>query len=190
MSETLSMRNMDRAEIESRVARFDALQPMSTPGDLGNVSQEALDVVFARRLMPVILEKTKNPFGSTAAIFGAAGTTMNVSVCPPGQGPCLHTHHNTYETFMVLEGAFEFSVGDEGQEQVTLKRWDVFSCPPGVPRGFRNVADRDSVLLTVITGGVHERDDVSVPGSVTERLRGEFGEETVDTFRKIVTLLE
>ena len=182
----MDTRNMSREEIESRVARFDALAPMSTPGDLGNLSQDALDVVFARRLMPVILEKTKNPFGSTAAIFGAAGTTMNISVCPPGQGPCLHTHHNTYETFLVLDGAFEFSIGDEGQERVALQRWDVFSCPPGVPRGFRNCADRDSVLLTVITGGVHERDDVSVPPSVTQHMRDEFGEEVVDSLRRIV----
>ncbi len=186
----MDTRNMSAEEIESRVARFDALQPMSTPNDLGNLSQDALDVVFARRLMPVILEKTKNPFGTTAAIFGAAGTTMNVSVCPPGQGPTLHTHHNTYETFMVLEGAFEFSVGGEGEETVTLGRWDVFSCPPGVPRGFHNCADTDSVLLTVITGGVHERDDVSVPPSVTQRMREEFGEETVESLRKIVTMNE
>ena len=186
----METRNMDLAEIESRVARFDTLSPMSTPGDLGDVSQEALDVVFARKIMPVILEKTKNPFGTTAAIYGAAGTTMNVSVCPPDQGPCLHTHHQTYETFMVLDGAFEFSIGEAGQEKLVLSRWDVFSCPPGVPRGFRNCADRDSVLLTVITGAVHERDDVSVPASVTHRIREEFGEEIVDTFRKIVTLQE
>jgi len=91
---------------------------------------------------------------------------------------------------MVLEGAFEFSIGGSGEETVVLNRWDVFSCPPGVPRGFRNCADRDSVLLTVITGAVHERDDVSVPAAVTRRLRAEFGEEVVDTFRKIVTLQE
>ena len=184
----METRSMTWEEIESRVARFEALAPMSTPGDLGDLPQQALDVVFARKLMPVILEKTKNPFGSTAAIFGAAGTTMNVSVCPPGQGPCLHTHHNTYETFMVLEGAFEFSVGEQGEERVTLNRWDVFSCPPGVPRGFRNCSDGDSVLLTVITGGVHERDDVSVPPAVTQRIRDEFGDDTVETFRRIVTM--
>lgn len=67
---------------------------------------------------------------------------------------------------------------------------DVLSCPPGVGRGLRNRADRDSVLLTVITGAVHERDDVSVPASVTQRSRDEFGEEIVETFRKAVTLNE
>ena len=83
----MANRNMTKEEISQRVARFDRLQPMSTAKDMADVPQDAMDVIFARRLMPVILEKTKNPFGETAAIFGAAGTTMNVSVCPPGQGP-------------------------------------------------------------------------------------------------------
>ena len=79
-------RNMTKEEISQRVARFDQLQPMSTSKDMADVPQEAMDVIFARKLMPVILEKTKNPFGDSAAIFGAAGTTMNVSVCPPDKG--------------------------------------------------------------------------------------------------------
>jgi hypothetical protein len=33
-----------------------------------------------------------------------------------------------------------------------------------------NVADKDSVLLTVITGEVHARDDVTLPPIMAERL--------------------
>lgn len=183
-------RNPSREELAQRVARFDQLQPMSTAKALADIPQEAMDIIFARTLMPVILEKTKNPFGDTAAIYGAAGTTMNVSVCPPGQGPCLHSHNHIYETFMVLDGAFEFSVGDDGQEKITLKKWDVFSCPPGMYRGFKNVAATDSVLLTVITGAVHERDDVSVPPQVTEQVRDGYGEEVLNAFKKIATFNE
>ena len=83
--------NLTRQELEERIARFDKLQPMSTAKDLA-VSQEAYDVVFARKLMPVVLEKTQSPFGSVAPIYGAAGLSMWVSICPPGQGPCLHAH--------------------------------------------------------------------------------------------------
>lgn len=51
-----------------------------------------------------------------------------------------------------------------------LDKRDTFSCPPGVCRGFVNVDDRDSVLLTVITGDVHTRDDVTLPVVMAERL--------------------
>jgi quercetin dioxygenase-like cupin family protein len=161
---------MTAAEIAERTARFSALQPMSTMKDNERVSQAAKDIIFARKIMPIVLERTKNPFGDTAAIFGAGGLTMNISVCPPGQGPGLHCHHNTHETFFVLQGAFEFHIGDHGEQQVRLNQWDTFSCPPGVCRGFVNVDDRDSVLLTVITGPVNARDDVSLPVVMAERL--------------------
>ena len=64
-----------KEEIDARVSRFSALQPMSTATDLAWVGQEAMDVFYARKLMPVILDDTKNPFGNQAPIIGAAGST-------------------------------------------------------------------------------------------------------------------
>jgi quercetin dioxygenase-like cupin family protein len=175
--------NLTRQELEERIARFDKLQPMSTAKDLETVSPEAYDIVFARKLMPVVLEKTASPFGNVAPIYGAAGLSVWVSVCPPGQGPALHAHQQTYETFMVLEGSFEFSLNDTGNETVVLNKWDTFSCPPGVCRGFRNVSEKDSVILTVITGRVHDRNDVSLPPSVAEQLN-KIGPGVLAAFEK------
>jgi hypothetical protein len=73
-------------ELDSRIARFENLRQMSTFKDLEWIGQEAMDVMFARKLMPVMLDDTKNPFGNIAPIIGAAGTTMFVSIMPPGQG--------------------------------------------------------------------------------------------------------
>ena len=179
------IRNMTATEIQSRTGRFSTLQPMSTSTDLNWVPQAAMDIVFARKLMPVVLENTKNPFGHFAPIFGAAGMSMHVSVCPPGQGPCLHSHNSTFETFMCLEGQWEFSIGDEGQEKITLEKWDTFSCPPNVYRGFRNSAAQDSVLLTVITGPTEARDDVSCPPVVGEQLQ-RHGDNVLEAMKKIV----
>ena len=114
-----------------------------------------MDVIFARKIMPIVLEQTQNAFGSVAAIYGAAGLTMNISVCPPGQGPGLDAHHKTFETFFVLEGSFEFSVNDDGGQKIVLNQYATLPVPPGVCRSFRNIAATESKLLTVITGGVH-----------------------------------
>ena len=172
-------------EIDSRVGRFDKLEAMTTAGDLGWVGQEAMDVFFARKLMPVILDDTKNPFGSAAPIFGAAGTTMFISIMPPGQGPCLHSHNSTFETFIVLEGTIEYFVGEPIEHRVTLNKWDTFSCPPRVYRGFRNVGDGDAVQLTVITGIGDARDDVSMPNSIAEEVGRDYGEKVVEAFRSV-----
>jgi len=175
---------MTAEEVAQRTARFDKLQAMSTLKDSAVVPQEARDIFLARKIMPIVLEQTQNAFGSVAAIYGAAGLTMNISVCPPGQGPGLHAHHKTFETFFVLEGRFEFSVNDDGGQKVVLDKWDTLSVPPGVCRGFRNIADKDSVLMTVITGGVHDRNDISLPPSIGERIDA-FGPGVLDEVKKI-----
>lgn len=172
-------------EVAQRISRFNELQPMSTAKDLDWVPQAAMDIVYARKLMPVILDDTKNPFGKVAPIFGAAGATMFISVMPPGQGPCLHSHNDTYETFMVLEGAIEYFIGDPVEHRVTLTKWDFFSCPPRVYRGFRNVGTTDAVLLTVITGLNEGRDDVSMPNSIAEQVQREHGEKVLAAFKSL-----
>ena len=173
-------------EIERRISRFHKLREMTTRDqELKDVSQDAVDVIFARKIMPVILDQTKNPFGSYAPIYGAARTTMFISIMPPGQGPCLHSHNETYETFMVLEGSIEYSVGDPVVHCFTLNKWDAFSCPPRVYRGFRNVGKGDAVQLTVITGVEEGRDDVSIPDSVAQQVRREHGTDALDTMKRV-----
>ncbi len=185
-------RTMTADEIAERTAHFSDLQGMTVPIDRDVVSQDAMDVIFARKIMPIIMERTKNPFGDTGAIYGANGLTLNISVLPPEQGPCLHAHNATFETFVVLEGAITFHVGEPSEEQhLTLGRWDTFSCPPGAFRGFNNASNKDqAVLLTIINGDPDTRDDVDVPSSITEHLRENFGEAVVEEFRQVVDLPE
>jgi hypothetical protein len=78
--------NPTRPEIEERIARFARLEPMSTMRDNPRVTQAARDIIFARTIMPVVLERTESPFGNQAPVYGAAGMTMFVSVCPPVRG--------------------------------------------------------------------------------------------------------
>jgi quercetin dioxygenase-like cupin family protein len=175
-------------ELERRVSRFDRLREMTTrEQELAGISQEAVDIIFARKIMPVILDQTKNPFGNYAPIYGAARTTMFISIMPPGQGPCLHSHNDTYETFMVLEGSIEYHIGDPVAHRITLNKWDVFSCPPRVYRGFRNVGAGNAVQLTVITGVEEGRDDVSMPDSVAQQVRREHGGDVLAAFKRVFT---
>ena len=175
---------MTADDVRERTARFDNLQAMSTLKDNPVVPQAAKDIFLARKIMPIVLEQTQNAFGNAAAIFGAAGLTMNISVCPPGQGPGLHAHHRTFETFLVLDGTFEFTVNDAGDQKVVLNRWDTFSVPPGVCRAFRNVGDREGTMLTVITGGVHDRNDISLPPSIGAAIDA-YGLGVLDEVKKI-----
>jgi quercetin dioxygenase-like cupin family protein len=123
-------------------------------------------VVYSRKLLSVVgLEmsalEASTPINAEAPIRGAAGMTITLAVCPPGQGPGLHAHRRTYETFTVLAGEFEVTWNDDGSESATLRLFDTISFPPGVCRAFRNIGKAEGILQVVITGGVHDMTDIA-----------------------------
>lgn len=70
------------------------------------------------------------------------------SVEPPGGGPPPHIHHREDETFQVLEGEYEFTVG--GKTIRAQKGATLFS-PRGVPHCFRNVGQTSGRLMVTLT---------------------------------------
>lgn len=150
---------MSAAQMQERVARFKELKPL--PIQSSDIPQPARDVVYARKLLSVIgLEDARTPINADAPIHGAAGMTMTLAVCPPGQGPGLHAHRRTYETFTVLKGRFEVRWNDDGAERAELGLFDTISFPPGLCRAFRNIGDGEGILQVIITGGVHDMNDI------------------------------
>lgn len=159
------------AEMAKRIARFKDLVPLPTQTD-ARVPLAAKDIVYARTILSVIgLEHETTPVNANAPIKGAGGMTMAVAICPPGQGPDLHSHGKTYETFTVLRGRFEVRWNDDGGQKVVLEEFDTISVPPGVCRGFRNIGDSDGIIQAVITGGVHDMTDIDFARPIGERLR-------------------
>ena len=158
-------------EMESRISRYRALKPLPIQQD-PEIPQEASDIVYARKLLSVIGlgGEVDTPINTDAPIVDAAGMTMTIAVCPPGQGPSLHAHHRTYETFTVLKGRFEVTWNDDGGGRVELDEFDTISVPPMVNRAFRNIGDGEGVLQVLITGGVHDMTDIDLAPSSAVRL--------------------
>ena len=151
---------MTAEQMQKRIARYDALEPL--PIQNPSIPERARDVVYSRKLLSVIglEENAQTPINAQAPIRGAAGMTMTLAVCPPGQGPGLHSHRQTYETFTVLKGRFEVRWNDDGSEGAVLEPYDTISFPPGVCRSFRNVGEGEGILQVIITGGVHDMTDI------------------------------
>jgi quercetin dioxygenase-like cupin family protein len=176
---TISISTQD---MEQRVARFADLKPLPLAESL-DMPQEAKDVIYARNILSVIGlgEDVVTPVNKGAPIQGAGGMTMAHAVCPPGNGPSLHAHQQTYETFTVLKGRFEITWNDDGENRLELGLFDTVSVPPGVCRAFRNISDEEGVLQVLITGGVHDMGDIDFPGSIGERLE-DFGGNVLQQF--------
>jgi quercetin dioxygenase-like cupin family protein len=161
--------SLSARDMESRISRFKALKPLPTQD--ASIPEKARDVVYARKLLSVIgLEDAKTPINMGAPIIGAAGMTMTLAVCPPGQGPGLHSHRETYETFTVLKGRFEVRWNDDGSGSATLGLFDTISFPPEVCRSFRNVGDEEGILQVIITGGVHDMNDIAFSAEAKKQI--------------------
>ena len=155
--------------MEHRISRFKDLKPL--PIQRPDIREKARDVVYARKLLSVIgLEDSSSPINAGAPITGAAGMTMTLAVCPPGQGPGLHNHVKTYETFTVLKGRFEVTWNDDGSGREVLELFDTVSFPPGVCRAFRNIGDGEGILQVIITGGVHDMTDIDFSAKAKQEI--------------------
>jgi len=156
--------------MKGRIARFHDLKPLPIQNE--SIPEKARDVVYARKLLSVIGldSQADTPINAEAPIVGAAGMTMTLAVCPPGQGPGLHNHKRTYETFTVLKGRFEVRWGDAGEERAVLEPFDTISLPPGVCRAFRNVGDSEGILQVIITGGAHDMADIDFTGQAKREI--------------------
>lgn len=176
--------------LSGRIARFGQLDMVDLQKGSG-LPQDIRDLLWSRELLPVIAraDAKDGPFGRKAPIIGAGDISITYAVCPPGTGPSLHAHRRTYETFTVLRGRFEFSVGDRGEERAMMEELDVVSVPPGVHRAFKNIGSEEGVLQVVITGGVHDQKDVYFPAS-TAKLILEKGSEHLDHLVKSGLLFE
>lgn len=148
-------------DMGKRVSRFNALKPLPLQSN-SKIPLDARDVVYARKILSVIGlgENVSTPVSAGAPISGAGGMTLAMAICPPGQGPGLHAHLATYETFTVLKGRFEVTWNDTGDERLQLEQFDTVSVPPGVCRAFRNIGSEDGILQVIITGGVHDMNDI------------------------------
>ena len=149
------------SEMARRVARYAELDPLEVQKNT-NLPREAADIVWARKLLSVVgLEKdVDTPINSAAPIKGAAGITITLAQCPPGTGPSLHAHQQTFETFTVMKGRFEVYWNDTGENRLELGLYDTISVPPGVCRGFTNISDEEGLLQVIISGGVHDMNDI------------------------------
>jgi quercetin dioxygenase-like cupin family protein len=160
---------MSSEQMQTRIARFARLSPL--PIQQSDIPLAARDVIYSRKLLSVIgLENASTPINAQAPIIGAAGMTMTLAVCPPGQGPGLHSHRQTYETFTVMKGRFEVRWNDDGSGRAVLELYDTVSFPPGVCRAFRNIGDEEGILQVIITGGVHDMTDIDFSAKAKEEI--------------------
>lgn len=73
---------------------------------------------------------------------------------PPNGGPPLHVHQREDEMFYVIQGTYEFRLGDE---TVVAAEGDIVHLPRSVPHRFRNVGTEPGTTMNLIIPGGFEQ---------------------------------
>ena len=170
-------------EMKKRIARFrDLVSTKARHAEGKGIPVEVLEMITAKSTFNIMSptdlggQLSPNPpvLGGDAGVF-----RLGIVTCPPGNGPGLHVHWRTHETFMALTGKWEVIWGDKGEEKTVIEPFDLIAVPPEVTRTFVNISDEDAHLLVVIQGKKGEFDDVGRVPETAQKIADKFGPEMV-----------
>jgi uncharacterized RmlC-like cupin family protein len=176
-------------EMRSRIARFTSLiSTKSQHAKNKGIPEEVLEMITAKTTynvmspgpLPGQLSPPPAVIGEDAGVF-----RLGIVICPAGNGPGLHVHYKTHETFMALTGRWEIQWGDNGEEHVMLEPFDLIAVPPEVTRRFINRSDADAHLLVLIQGKADEFDDVDRVPETAETVASKFGAGMVKKLERL-----
>jgi len=91
------------------------------------------------------LEWTSNQMGEYC-LLAADEIAITLNVLGKGQPMALYHYEPHQEGFLVLRGECELIV--EGETR-SLREWDYFHCPPGVPHVVVGAGDKPAVVVAV-----------------------------------------
>ena len=80
--------------------------------------------------------------------------SISEDVTPPGQGAPPHVHTRELETFIVLEGEYEFQCGNN---KFKATKGAIVVLPKEIPHGFRNTGNTTGKTLVVLVSGGMEK---------------------------------
>ena len=172
----------------ARIARRADLVPLTAAyADAAGIPVDAYRDVTVHSVSLVMAPATQGgPMAVAPAIEGPGGLSVLFVETPPGNGPLLHAHYYTSETFFCLDGRFRITYGNEGQHETVIEPWDMISFPTGVMRTFENIADGPSHILTFITGESEEDfADIAMTPEDGERFAARHGAAVRDRIEEI-----
>ncbi len=170
-------------EMTQYIARFDDL--VANKSKTGNkIPPEARERMTAQATKTVIADPTATdtPWGAGGAggpIPGPKNFAVVIAECEARNGPGLHVHQNSTETFTCIQGRFRIEWGDNAEHAIELNLFDTISVPPGVMRRFENIGDETGLLYVILQGNEHRLRDVEFAPGLGEELREQFGDAVV-----------
>lgn len=176
-------------EIKAHTAYFKDLQPNSLDFlQREGVPAGAYEMIAAKKIF-LVAASARDEAGASSkpAIDIPSGVSVFICEVPPGNGPAMHAHMRTRETFMCLKGRFKITYGKSDDNTLELGPMDTVSVPDGVLRKFENVTDENAYLLVLIheTEGETALNDVFIRPETGREIAEKYGEDAVRGLERI-----
>ena len=170
-----------------KIARLAEMKSTKRALSAGNgVPPEAYEMLAAKEIFLMMAPAGNVRKNSKPAIEGVPGLEVSIVRCPPGNGPGLHNHRMTNESFMCLTGEWEISWGENGEHTTTIKPFDLAAVPPGIFRAFKNVSSEPAYLLAFVQGAKeHVMGDISYARSLGDKIVQKYGSEVEQGLKEI-----
>lgn len=174
-------------ELNGRITRGEKLVAYKRElSDSTGIPPQATEMLSAGSVYPLIVPVGHTGRARTSPMYGMPSLYLSIAECTPGEaGPPPHSHSDTQETFICIEGEWEMTTGFDHEFVTKVKPYDMVAMPTKVMRGFRNTGPGRSRLLVVIQGEEKMTDMVAFPKRVGVEMTQRFGPNVVQEFAKI-----
>lgn len=139
------MTTLDMPALRARVARFKELKSSAEAFVDTRIPE------FQREIFNIIGRGVTEDPRLQPAITDNRDFNLSMMKADPGKGSSAHDHP-TIECLIPLTGRWGIQLGDEGEEEIVLEPFDVFSVPPGVMRAVKNIGDTPGYILAILGG--------------------------------------
>jgi quercetin dioxygenase-like cupin family protein len=179
--------SIDADEIGKRVTRGEKLVAYKRELNASTgIPSEATEMLSAGSVYPLIVPVGHSGRARTSPMYGMPSLYLSIAECTPGEaGPPPHSHSDTQESFLCIEGEWEMTTGFGHEHFVKVNPFDLVAMPTKVMRGFRNTGPGRSRLFVIIQGAEKMTDMVAFPKRVGVEMERRFGAQVIKEFEKI-----
>ncbi|MCC7276231.1 MAG: cupin domain-containing protein [Alphaproteobacteria bacterium] len=139
------MAAVDLQQLLARVARFTELKSSSEAFVDTRIPE------YNREIYNIIGRGVTEDKRLEPAIADNRDFNLTMMKAEPGKASSQHDHE-TIECFVALTGRWAITLGENGEDEIILEPFDVFSVPPGVMRGVKNVGTEPACILAILGG--------------------------------------
>ena len=131
--------------LRARVARFKELKSSSEAFVDTRIPE------YNREIYNVIGRGVTEDAALKPAIDDNRDFNLTIMKSDPGKGSSLHDHPKI-ECFVPLTGRWAIGLGDDGEHEIILDPFDIFSVPPGVMRSVTNRGAEPGYIIAILGG--------------------------------------